>query len=322
MMMKTSLERLQFEAEATGFRPEILEKVFYLMDFLSAFFTNSHLKDKIVLKGGTALNLFYFNYPRLSVDIDINYIGSSEKDIMLKAREPIEKAIREIILDKGFISERQPRLNEHAGGKWRLRYSSALGNMANLEIDLNYLSRVPLWTINKLDSFPLGSYKADQISVLDKHELAGGKFAALFSRHASRDLFDAHQILSDDTFDTEKLRIAFVVYGSMSRRDWRNVSVDDIDFETRELQNMLIPLFRPDYFNQMDGKQLAKNILAECKELLSKLLPLRSHEKEFLNLLLEKGKIKPDLLCDDESLKQNIALQPGLHWKVVNIMKL
>ncbi|MES2218836.1 MAG: hypothetical protein V4501_10555 [Pseudomonadota bacterium] len=52
-----SKEKLQQEAIATGFRTEILEKVFLLMDLLSEFSTYPSLKNKLALKGGTALNL-------------------------------------------------------------------------------------------------------------------------------------------------------------------------------------------------------------------------------------------------------------------------
>ena len=68
--MHISSERLIFEAEATGFRPEILEKVIYLIHLLNRFSEDPYLHNRLVLKGGTALNLFCFDYPRLSVDID------------------------------------------------------------------------------------------------------------------------------------------------------------------------------------------------------------------------------------------------------------
>lgn len=58
---------------------EILEKALLLMDLLEHFFSDPFLKEKIVLKGGAALNLFYLELPRLSVDVDVdvdlNYIG-------------------------------------------------------------------------------------------------------------------------------------------------------------------------------------------------------------------------------------------------------
>lgn len=66
--MKLSKERLGKEAANTGFRPEVLEKVIHLMGLLDDFMADPFLSDKIALKGGTALNLFIYDCPRLSVD--------------------------------------------------------------------------------------------------------------------------------------------------------------------------------------------------------------------------------------------------------------
>ena len=76
--MKISKERLETVAETTGFRAEVLEKVIHLLNLLDGFRSHPFLNNRLVLKGGTALNLFYFNLPRLSVDIDLNYIGAAE----------------------------------------------------------------------------------------------------------------------------------------------------------------------------------------------------------------------------------------------------
>ena len=73
--MRISSETLVNPAEATGFRPDMLEKVGLLLQLLDAVRRHPFLKDKLVLKGGTALNLFIFDVPRLSIDIDLNYVG-------------------------------------------------------------------------------------------------------------------------------------------------------------------------------------------------------------------------------------------------------
>jgi predicted nucleotidyltransferase component of viral defense system len=68
--VKISQEKLTSQAEATGFRPDVLEKVAHLLGLLDGLNSHPFLKGKLVLKGGTALNLFIFDVPRLSVDID------------------------------------------------------------------------------------------------------------------------------------------------------------------------------------------------------------------------------------------------------------
>jgi len=210
--MLVSTERLYYEAESKGFRPEILEKVIYLIYLLNRFSEDYFLKDRFVLKGGTALNLFCFDYPRLSVDIDINYIGSADREVMLQEKSQIEAAIENIFLDEKMIPQRKP--SEHAEGKWAIRYPSAMQGQGIIEIDLNYLDRVPLWTIARINSFKLGEFQANNIPVQDVHELASGKLRALFSRHSSRDLFDAHQLMCRQQLDIEKLRLGFIVYYS------------------------------------------------------------------------------------------------------------
>jgi len=113
--------------------------------------------------------------------IDLNYVGESETKAMLADRPRVEGAIQAVCSREGFSVTRVAE--EHAGGKWMLRYESAYGVGANLELDVNYMFRVPLWPFKELDSHSLGPYRAVRIPVMDIHELAAGKLAALFSRH-------------------------------------------------------------------------------------------------------------------------------------------
>src|ERR1035438_4384862 len=135
--MIVSKETLLKEAGASGFRPEILEKVLHLLRLLDAIRRHPYLKERLVLKGGTALNLFEFDVPRLSVDI-------------------------------------------------------------------NFMRRLPLWPIVLRNSKKIGSFQTQQIPLLDINELAAAKLAALLARHAARDLFDAHQLLTQVKLDDAK----------------------------------------------------------------------------------------------------------------------
>jgi predicted nucleotidyltransferase component of viral defense system len=63
-------------AKSTGFDAGNLEKVLRLRELLNEFHKHPFLRGKLVLKGGTALNLFYLGLARLSVDIDLNYIAN------------------------------------------------------------------------------------------------------------------------------------------------------------------------------------------------------------------------------------------------------
>ena len=68
---------------------------------------------------------------------------------------------------------------DHAGGKWLFCYTSAINDTGTLAVDLNYMFRVPLWPVVQMDSRQVGSYRATGIRVVDVHELAAGKLAAL-----------------------------------------------------------------------------------------------------------------------------------------------
>jgi len=233
--MKISAERLTAEAKSTGFRPDILEKVAHLLGLLNTLHQHPFLKEKLVLKGGTALNLFVFDIPRLSVDIDLNYVGAESRDAMLKERPKIEQAIHAVFKREGFEVRRMPE--KHAGGKWLLRYQSAFGQRGNLEVDINFMYRVPLWPVRILSSHQLESWQAFNVPVMDIHELAAGKLTALLARHKARDLFGSYHILQMENLSLDQLRIAFVVYGAMNRKDWHLISIEDAAFDTSKLES-------------------------------------------------------------------------------------
>jgi predicted nucleotidyltransferase component of viral defense system len=316
--MRISKDKLFSEAENTGFRMEVLEKAIHLLNLLESFRSHPFLKGRLALKGGTALNLFVFDLPRLSVDIDLNYIGAVERKIMLVDRPKIEEAVQAVCGREGFTVRRYP--GDHAGGKLALRYESALGQGGNLEVDLNFMFRIPLWPVVTLDSHLIGSYKATAIPILDIHELAAGKLTALLARHAPRDLFDVHLILTRGNLDHERLRLAFVVYGAMNRKDWRTVSADDAGFEVDELENLLLPLLRRDFLQKFGPTTTwAVRLQDEIRQALQVVLPLEKSEREFLDRLLDHGEIVPSLLTVDKELAERIKIHPALAWKALNV---
>ena len=126
--------------------------------------------------------------------------------------------------------------------------------------------------------FGAGRLGASRIPVLERHELAGGKLAALLSRHASRDLFDAHRLLTPSEaaqLDRSRLRLAFVVYGGINRKDWRTVSPDDVDFTQQELEDQLVPVLRVAQAREIQrNPDWAPRLVRECRAALAVVLPL------------------------------------------------
>ena len=316
--MRVPRSQLLKEATSTGCRPEILEKVIHLLGLLERFQGHPFLKDRIALKGGTALNLFLFDVPRLSVDIDLNYIGAADRDTMLAERLKIEQAIQAVASRDGMTVTRTPT-DEHAGGKWLLRYGSSMNDTGTLAVDLNFMYRVPLWPVVRRNSRRLASHQAKGIPILDVHELAAGKLAALFSRRASRDLFDAHGLVcGNELLDWNLLRVGFLVYGAMNRKDWRTIRLEDLTFDRRDFENELPPVLRHlDTSISLD--EFAERLRTGCREKLAPLLAFTKRERGFLDRLLDHGEIVPELLTADAALAARIAAHPMLQWKALNV---
>ena len=318
--MNLTPQDISREVTSTGFGGEPLEKVFRLMALLDSLNSHPFLKTRIALKGGTALNLFYFDVPRLSVDIDLNYIGATDRETLLAERPKLEQAVQAVCSREGLTVRRIP--SQHAGGKWRLTYLASAGGSGNLELDVNFMLRTPLWPPRIAECHPVGSFKAAPVTVLDPHELAAGKLAALHARGANRDIFDAHRLLAAPDLDHARLRLGFVVYGGINRKDWRTVSPEDVKGDAADAPRDLVPMLRSD-LAPARGAVTAwlDKLVAECRERLAIVLPLAAHELEFLERLNGAGEVVPELLSDDAALQAIIRNHPGLQWKAVSVRK-
>lgn len=318
--MKLTPQAMAREVATTGFGGESLEKVFRLISLLDALNSHPFLRTRIALKGGTALNLFHFDVPRLSVDIDLNYLGTSDRKVMLSERPKVEQAVQAVCSREGLAIKRMP--TDHAGGKWRLTYVGASGGSGNLELDVNFMLRTPLWPCVTKNCHAVGSVRAAPARVLDLHELTAGKLAALLARSASRDVFDAHALLVTPELDPAKLRLAFVVYGGINRKDWRAVSVADVAVSPNEVRIELAPMLR---VNRAPANRnvaaWAEKLVAQCRDRLSLVLPLNDAETEFLRRLNDEGEIAPDLLTPDAAMQATLRVHPGLKWKALNVRK-
>jgi predicted nucleotidyltransferase component of viral defense system len=318
--MMISKKILMQESKSNYYKPEILEKVYQLLTALNQLILNPYLRERLVLKGGTALNLFYFDkIPRLSVDIDLNYIGQVNRSLMLKEQPVLTEAIRKIFLQQQFELDRNP--NRHAGGKMIWRYASVLGQKGNLEVDLNYMYREPLWPIVWL--LPkLKLNNAIEIPVLDLHELAAGKLSALFSRRVSRDLFDAHYLLTKSQLDIPKLRLSFVIYLSMSNTPLDNLNHDYINYDLADIRNRLLPVLHQENLplKPSEIKFWAELMVKELKDTLNQLIPLNNSESSFITYA-RAGNLRPEFITDDKRLISVIQTHPAILWQVEKASK-
>jgi predicted nucleotidyltransferase component of viral defense system len=317
-MAAPSTQTLQRIAAETALPAPTLEKVLRLLDILQAIAEDPALKTRFALKGGTALNLFHLRLDRLSVDIDLNYVGALERAAMEADRPLVDEALLRLLEAQGYQVRRQPP--GHAGGKWVARYTSALGGGASVEVDLNYMAREPLFGVLAMSSTPLGGMAATGIPVLDLHEVVAGKLVALFDRRAARDLFDTRRILETQTLDWSLVRAGVLAWGAAGRRDWREASLDDIGGDSRELRQKLAICLPHDFFDAVGGVEawIAESI-AVCRAGLAALFERTAGETAFLNRLLDAGEIDPSGLAVANDVKARIAAMPMLGWKAQNV---
>ncbi|MCF0229574.1 MAG: nucleotidyl transferase AbiEii/AbiGii toxin family protein [Parasporobacterium sp.] len=81
-------------AKAQNFNRDTYEKVIRLAEILSFINRDAYLKDHLILKGGTAINLTIVNMPRLSVDIDMDVVPNVPKEEMLQMRDVIARKLK------------------------------------------------------------------------------------------------------------------------------------------------------------------------------------------------------------------------------------
>ena len=319
-----NLERdfLARTAAETGFRGEMLEKVAHLLNLLRAIRENDFLRTRLALKGGTALNLFHFKMSRLSVDIDLNYIGAADRETMVAERPELEARLSSLCEREGYVIRHTPD-TQFAGGKWQLRYASARGGQGNIEIDINYMFRVPLWPLTAKSSISIGALQAEDLLLMDIHELAGGKLAALLDRSAVRDLYDVVRLLSMTEIDHGRLRTALVVYVGMNPHNLTDAVPEALNVSAAEVADRLTPLLRRGEVGSSppEVRAYTERLLSQCREGLKPLLPFRPQEREFLTELAEMGEIRPELLTNDRELGNRILQQPMLLWRVQNNRK-
>ena len=310
-------------AAATGFVADRIEKTVRLLALADDIAAHPYLGRRLALTGGTALNLFVLAAPRLSFDLDYHYIGAEDRATMKAERPDIEDALARLLPAHGLWVKKRPNLErDHAGGKWDLRYRNAFGRSEGLSVDVGYVRRVPLWPTTRHDSQRLGRWQATGVPLFDIHEIAAGKLSALYDRGYARDLFDAALIPDLPGLDPAKLRTAFVIYGGGARPDWRAVCANPpAKVEARDLGRQLRPaLTHTDA--QRTRSAAADTYLTELQAKAAParriVLPFTPSEQAFLDMLLDWGRVEPQLLTADERLQRRIAAEPWLRWKSQN----
>ncbi len=309
-------------SEPHGWDVDTYEKTTRLLDLLADIAQHPELGRWLCLKGGTALNLFVLPVARLSVDIDLNFIGTPDREGMLASRPVVEAALARLCTEHSYKVILP--LDRWAGGKWNLRYDNVQGERRRISIDVGYLDRVPLWDF-QLRTCRLPGYERLTVNVLDVHELAGGKLAALQGRGRARDLFDAASIADlcrHGILNPSRLRLAFAVQAAMTRTDARTLAPVPVKVDAQEILDDLNAMLpgRP-LTHIAAAHTLGEELTAASTLALAAVLPLRDRERAFLDRFFDQGDIEPALLTDDIGLQNRLALNPALQWQAYNVRR-
>ena len=312
-----SKRRVESINEDKGFREDIIEKVLRLEELTSDIFEHPYLSERLLLKGGTPLNFCYFNTVRLSVDIDLNYSGEVEVDEMKKEKPEITKAIKRVTNARGYDVISEPR-EEHAGGKWLIGYKDLWGHNKKLEIDINYLFRVPIGIPQKVKFKAFQDSKEFEVSLVSKEELFAGKTVAALFRTSAKDVYDLANIIQySGNYDPVLFRKAVILLGASQRRDLREIKPDVVyNITENNIQNSLVPLI------QGSASIKREEILRIVEPFIEDVLNFDSKEKEFLDRLLNNAEYKPNLLFKEyPELNMQLKKHPALLWKRLNVEK-
>lgn len=302
--------------DASGFQPRTLDKVERLLDLLEEMQRHPDLKDKLAMHGGTAINLFMLEVPRLSVDIDISYVGALSREEMLAERPSIERAIEEVGKGQGY--DFSAAEGGHAGRTFVLRYRGDWGP-DHVKVDCIYMNRSPLVPI-RVRSCALRPDVG--VPMFDDAELAGGKVKAFFDRVKIRDLYDISNLKAyfDVVGDSDGfIHKALLYYASVSACFPNEFVGRGERFADRqnELESQLLPML-----HSRDDRPTLLGLIDDAEAFTQNyILPRDDDERLYLKLFAE-GEYQPELLFGEGDVARAAAMSPEALWKLTNLKKM
>lgn len=263
--------------------------------------------DKVfALKGGSAINLFVRDMPRLSVDLDLVFVDHrlEREDALAGINEAIRNAV-ERLKKRGFQTHAATAVD---AGETKLFVRR---DKLEVKVEVNFVMRGTLHPHRRLSltAKAKDALQADlELPVVSLADLYGGKLVAAMDRQHPRDLFDVMQLFLHEGI-TPGIRRGFVAY---------------LACHNRPIHEVLFPSLRDisgDYdhtFRGMTAEPVElKTLLAVRERMLAELQGgLDTDERKFL---LSLARNEPDwALLGIEHLDQ----LPGIRWKLANLDQL
>lgn len=303
-------------AQEYGFVRDTLEKVLRLTEILKYFNEHPLLSEHLLLKGGTAINLTVFNLPRLSVDIDMDYIPNDTREDMLAVREKIKDVIQDYMTREGYQLLSSSKFRHSLDG-FHFRYVNTGGNLDMIKIELNYSLRAHVFEPEYKTILPQSLDNGIKVRMVNPMEIFAGKGNALISRAAARDLYDWGNMIQHGLFEKDKdlFRKCFVFYTTISadgdqiNRTFDTSAINSLTF-TKIKRDLFPVLAKKDNFMLEERKEQAKNYIAD-------LMKLTDSENEYMDRFLMK-EYRPELLFEDDRVVDRIIHHPMALWKCRN----
>ena len=262
--------------------------------------------DTFALKGGTAINLFIRNMPRLSVDLDLVFPDHSlpRDEALARINEAIGQSA-ERLRARGFQTH---TLAAADAGETKLLVRRA---GIEVKVEVNFVMRGTVHPVHTSALTPIArdSLLADlEIPVVSLEDVYGGKLVAAMDRQHPRDLFDVMQLFAHEGI-TAGIRRAFVVYLASHNRPVHEVLFPALRNIEQEYERN---------FKGMTIEPVELSALLAARERMMRELQdgLDADERGFL-LSLVAGHPQWPLLGI-----AHLEHLPGIRWKLHNLTQL
>lgn len=257
------------------------------------------------LKGGTAINLFVLDMPRLSVDIDLAYLPIEDRQKSLRSCKQALSAVAESMRS----TSPQHDVHEQFGRLDELRLL-VRDHGVQIKVEVSPVLRGAVFPPVTRDIHPVANreFGFAHMTVLSEPDLYGGKICAALDRQHPRDLFDVMLLLRSEGL-TRAIFDGFLVYLISHGRPIAEL----LDPRPKDLSKSF-----ENQFQGMTREAISLEQLVQARDdLLTELArQMTDRDKEFL-LSVKRG--KPDWSLHSVA---DIDQLPAVRWKLQNVQSM